>query len=340
MEMPATLPHPPVIAFESGVSARTQFILANEAWIESLPFNGMVINFPGSWSAMSPGAQVTYADARLWLTPLKAFNAGKENYLVIENDDPGDPFDDKAWATVVRNWTVIADVAEETGFKGILFDNEEYQGRWNNFPEDYTAAEAKRGLAAYQRQASLRGKQIGKAITRVFPKAQVAVAHGPYISAAGASKQPPAINMQVGDATDHELAGPFFTGIVAGLGSGTRAIDGGELYALRSDADFAASFSYRDSVLPSVMGWPIMPHVLAKWSARVDQAHIVYTDEFPTGFTQSPKTLTSTLRNALKHSEGAVFVYTDEGQFDWFTPGKVTRPWLDSVSAVTGITVP
>lgn len=114
MDMPATLDRPPIIAFMSSVSARTQFILENRAYIESLPFEGMVINIPASWNAMSPNAIVIEANVRELLAPLADFNAGKFNYLVIENDKPGDLFDDDACGQSTANWRTIAKVAAET----------------------------------------------------------------------------------------------------------------------------------------------------------------------------------------------------------------------------------
>jgi hypothetical protein len=332
MEMPLDLDRPPIIAFMSSVSARTQFILENRTYIETLPFEGMVINIPASWNAMTPGAVVREDDVREWLAPLTDFNANKFNYLVIENDKPGDLFDDPAWAQATANWRIIAQVAAETGFRGILFDNEEYQIHWDNFPDDVAPEGHARGVAAYQAQSQLRGAQIMQAVTDVFPAAQVAVAHGPYLSVPDSAAAPPGILLQAGGWDDQELMGPFFTGLVAGAARGTTVIDAGEIYTLRSAADFAESFAYRDS-LGGLIPWPTAPDVVANWSARVDAGHMIYTDTFPAGFSQTPATLTTTLQNALNHSEGAVFVFTEEAHADFFTPQSGAAPWIAAVAA-------
>ena len=137
---------PDLLLFMTSLSARTQFITQNEAHIDTLPFDGITVNIPAGWSAMSPGSCITRADLITWLEPLRAFNQGRANWLTIEVDDPGDVFNTAAWARVVQNWKLMAEVARDMGFDGILFDNEEYQGPWQNWPEDYPPDVVARGL--------------------------------------------------------------------------------------------------------------------------------------------------------------------------------------------------
>lgn len=333
MDMPATLDRPPIIAFMSSVSARTQFILENRAYIETLPFEGMAINIPASWNAMTPGVALTEADVREWLLPLSDFNIGKFNYLLIENDKPGDLFDNAAWSKATENWRILAKVAAETGFRGILFDNEEYQIHWDNFPDDVAPDGVFRGVAAYQAQAQLRGQQIMQAVVSVFPAAQVAVAHGPYLSTPRGDGAPPSIQLQAGDWQDQELSGPFFTGLLAGATPAMTVIDAGELYALRSDADFAQSYAYRNR-LGATIAWPTDPDIVKDWSERVDVGHMIYTDTYPPGFPQTPEILSATLRNALAHSKGAVFIFTEEDHADFFTPSANAKDWIAAIASV------
>ncbi len=331
MEMPLHLDRPPIIAFMSSLSARTPAILENRAYLETLPFEGMVINIPASWNAMTPGAVISTAEVRRWLLPLADFNADKFNYLVIENDRPGDLFDEAAWAQAIENWRIIAAVAAETGFRGILFDNEEYQGRWDNFPDDVAAGGASRGLVAYQAQAQLRGVQIMDAVTSAFPAVQMAVAHGPYLSVPDGPGRPAAMALQAGDWTDQELMGPFFTGLVTGAANSATVIDAGELYALRGKNEFAQSFDYRNG-LGVLIPWPVDADVVAGWSVRVDAGHMLYTDTFPAGFAQTPDTLTTTLQSAIPHSEGAIFIFTEEAHADFLTPDAGADAWIAAVA--------
>lgn len=335
MDMPATLDRPPIIAFMSSVSARTQFILENRAYIESLPFEGMTVNIPASWNAMTPGVIVTLADVREWLVPLANFNTGKFNYLIIENDRPGDLFDDAAWMQAIENWRTMAKVAAETGFRGILFDNEEYQGHWDNFPEDVASDGVSRGVNAYQAQAQLRGLQVMQAVQSVFPGAKVAVAHGPYLSVPRGAGAPPSIQLQAGDWQDQELMGPFFTGLVEGAAQPLTVIDAGELYALRSAEDFAQSLTYRNALGP-LIPWPTAPDVTKNWAQRVAAGHMIYTDTYPAGYTQSPQILATTIKNALPYSEGAIFVFSEVDHVDFFTPNAGADAWIAAIATAVG----
>jgi hypothetical protein len=315
---------PDLILFMTSLSARTQFITQNEAHIDTLPFDGITVNIPPGWSAMSPGNRVTRADLETWLEPLRAFNQGRDNWLTVHIDDPGDVFNDTAWTRVVQNWKLMAEVAKEKDFDGILFDNEEYQGRLLNWPEDYPPDVVARGLQAYQDQMSLRGRQIAEAVASVWDDAKIAFTHGPYISV----QQEPGAPNQWGDADQHELAGALFTGFLEGASANMRIVDGGELYSLRTADDYARFFDYRSNALPGQIDWNVDPDIIANWAARVDQTTIVYTDEYPPGVFLTPQTLVSTLLNAFDHSEGAVYLFTEEDNFDWLTPGELPADWL------------
>ena len=319
---------PEVLIWQAGLSSRTQFILPNAEHIEALPVDGIVIHVPASWSAMSPGVEVDAADLRGWVEPLAEFNAGMSNHLRITTDDPGDPFDDVAWARVAENWRVLAEEARAAGFEGLFYDDEEYFGEWQDFPEDYPAEAAERGLDAYRDQVALRGRQVMEAVMEAWPEAQVTWAHGPYLSVPGASEAVPAIGGQAGDWTLHELKGPFFTGMLEGLGPQGRLVDGGELYALRTEEEFAQSLAYRDD-LGARIPWDAP---VERWD-EVDQGHIVYTDEFPPGFAQDPESFEATLDAAIARSEGPVIVYSEVEQLDWLTPGALPAPWLDALEA-------
>ena len=80
-----------------------------------------------------------------WSRSDGAFENLTENYLLVVTDNPGDLFDDAAWNRVIENWRIVAEVANDVGFTGIQFDNEEYFGNWDDFPEDYSDEEAARG---------------------------------------------------------------------------------------------------------------------------------------------------------------------------------------------------
>ncbi|MGL5012086.1 MAG: calcium-binding protein [Paracoccaceae bacterium] len=319
---------PDLVLFVADVSARTQFITQNEAHIDTLPFDGIAVNIPQSWSAMSPDVSVTRADLEYWLEPLRSFNQGRNNWLTIEVDDPGDVFDDAAWARVVDNWRLMAEVARNLGFEGILFDNEQYQGKWQNWPEDYPPEAVAIGQDAYQAQTSLRGKQIAEAVASVWSDAKIGFAHGPYISVDPEPGRP----TQTGGAELYELYGPFFTGFAEGAGPAMRMVDGGEIYALRTAEEFQWFQDWRSNTVPQKIDWAVDPDLIANWDSRIDHATMVYTDEWPIGTPQTPDSLTSTLLNAFDNSEGTVYLYNERAHIDWLTAGQTPQEWLDAVS--------
>jgi hypothetical protein len=323
---------PDLVLFAPDVSARTQFITANEAHIDTLPFDGITVNIPQSWFSMSPDYVVTRADLETWLEPLRGFNADRNNWLTIVVDDPGDVFDDAAWSVVVENWRLMAEAARDLGFEGIMFDNEEYFGQWQNWPEDYPPEALAIGKEAYQAQTSLRGQQIAEAINSVWPDAKITFAHGPYVSVDPEPGRP----TQTGGAENFELYGPFFTGFAEGAGPNMRMVDGGEIYALRTAEEFQWFQDWRGTTAPASFDWAVDPDLIANWDARVDQAGLVYTDDWPIGTPQTPETLTSTLLNAFDYSEGTVYLYNEVAHIDWLTAGETAPEWLAAVTkAVT-----
>jgi hypothetical protein len=320
---------PDLILFTSAISARTQFVLPNADHIRSLPFDGFTVNIPQGWSAFSPDTRFTRADIRTWLDPLKDFSAGRDDWLTIYVDDPGDVFDDAAWADVIHNWTLLAAEAKRIGFEGILFDNEEYQGSWQRWPEGYTDAQIARGLEAYQDQTALRGRQIAEAVASVWSDAKIMVTHGPYVSAPYPNDRLP---NQWGDPEQNALYGAFFTGMAEGAGPDMQMIDGGELYALRTLEQFQAFHDFRAETLPGVIPWDVDPELLANWDAEVDQAVMVYTQDYPAGQGLTPETLVPTLLNAFDTAEGAVYLFSENlADFDWLTPGAMPPGWIAAV---------
>jgi hypothetical protein len=297
-----------------------------------------VVNVPDSWLLMNGEWVSEEAETRRWLEPLSgAFENLTENYILTQTDDPGDLFDDAAWAQVVDNWRILARVAEEVGFAGIQFDNEEYFDPWDDFPEDYGPDGVARGLEAYQAQASLRGREIAQAVAEVWPDAKLSVMHGPYLSVEGGPAEPPAIEAQAGGADQYELLGAFFTGLAEGAGPEMTIIDGGELYQLRSEAEFKAARDYRAETVPGLIDWEVDPALLEDWDGRIAFGNTIYTDEFPPGSVQDPESFEATLAAAIATSEELVVVFSEIGQFGWLERETLPPEWEQAVIAARGL---
>jgi hypothetical protein len=312
------------------LSDRTQSILRHIAYLESLPFDGMVVDIPGGMQTMA-GQPLEYELYFAgFLRPLRTgFRTLKHNFVRVQNNDPGDLFDDAAWTVTVENWRKLARATREAGFVGIFFDNEEYWNPWLNYPEDYDRPA--RSLGQYRTQAQLRGRQVMEAIVAEFPDIRIVFAHGPYLSE---PKTPQWLTRRtVNDASHYELLGPFFVGFVEGAGERAGVIDGGELYRYRTPADFARSYSWRKYAIASaeVNSRFIPPALRPLWPDRVGISFGVFNRSWPDPVrdTMNPSILRATLASAMRTADEYVWFYAERDE--WLLPPGVSSEWTDAV---------
>ncbi|MEM7737886.1 MAG: DUF4832 domain-containing protein, partial [Deinococcota bacterium] len=325
-----------IIYLQSSISARPldYTLLANINYVESLPFDGMVVNIPASWYAMS-GERWAYEDFYTdWLEPAEGlFQTFDHNFLKLHVDKPGDFFDDAAWDITVQNWRDLARAAHDVGFKGIFFDNEEYQDSLWTYPEDMAFA-ATTTLTEYRAQARLRGQQVMQAVTEVFPDIEILVLHGPYVSEPAT---PQAVSLfQVG-VNENDLRGDFFVGLLEAAGPQATVIDGGEVYQYRSQADFETSYQWRKTDIASeaVNAAFIPPALRSTWADKVDLSFGVYTYpwQLDRGFDMNPEIMETTLTHALRRADSYVWFYHEADTYgDWLTPEEpMQQDWINAV---------
>lgn len=311
------------------LTSRTPYIVENIDYIETLPFDGMVVNIAPSWEVML-GQPVSYDEIYgHWLQPLQGiFKKFTQNFVEVLIDDPGDVFDDAAWQITIDNWRAMAKATKDAGFVGIFFDNEEYKGRWLNYNEDYVNPE--HSLQEYQDQTRLRGQQIMDAVVAEFPDVVFLVYHGPYLSE---PKTPLDVIMgQSPPGDEADLSGPLFTGFLEGLGPQSQLIDGGEVYAYRTAEDFARSYEWRKNGLPSeaTNSSFITAADRAIWADRVGISYGVYNVPFPTQEqTMTPEIMRGALEQALRHADRYVWYYTYMD--NWLLPGDMPKCWTSAV---------
>ena len=314
------------------LSDRTQSVLRHIDYIESLPFDGMVVDVPGGMQLME-GKPLDYQlHFAGFLDPLRTgFRRFEHNFVRVQNNDPGDLFDDEAWSITVENWRMLARAARQAGFAGIFFDDEEYRDPWLNYPEDY--GRPSRPLKAYAAQAELRGRQIMTAVADEFPEIRVVFTHGPYIAE---QKTPRSVTRrQVNDASHYELLGPFFAGFVAATGEQARIVDGGEVYQYRSLDDFAQSYVWRKHGIadPRTNCQFIRDSLRTAWAQRVSIAFGIFNRSWPdtVADAMSPEILPATLASAMVVADEYVWFYAEREE--WLLPGGVPRAWIDAVAA-------
>ncbi len=309
-------------------TTRLPYLLEEREHIDTIPFDGFVVNIPASWMVMN-GLPMAKAEIDSWLQPLKgAYQHVNHNFVEIMIDDPGDVFDDRAWRITVENWRRMAAAARDAGFVGIFFDNEEYKETWLDYPEDYPGT--KRTLEEYRAQTQLRGRQIMEAIVSEFPEIVLVVYHGPYISEPKTPLEVIARQAPEPDGTD--LSGALFVGFLEGLGPKATLVDGGEVYAYRTLEDFQRSYDWRKYGMPSeeTDSELIPPSLRAVWPERVSIGFGLHNLPFPRDMTMSPRILRSALENALLTADDYVWLFTDRD--NWLIPGGMPRCWFEAVT--------
>lgn len=335
---PLVTTKPYAILYQAGGNSVSS-VVANAAYIESLPFDGIVIDSSGSSLTMQTTA-ISYSSFLNELTPLQnKFTRMDQNFLLVYTQDPGNLFDNAAWNIVIQNFRTLAKAAKAVGLRGIMFDNEAYYTNgdpskdWTRYPLHYTTAtNPRRTLNAYRDQARLRGKQIMQAMVAEYPNITFfGSLHGPYVSE---PLTPSSIlgDAGVGNASVHELYGPFFAGFVEGAGAQTTVIDGGEIYPDRSTQDFAGSYRWRKFDLASnATNAAFIPDILRgnAWSSKVNVSFGLYTNPNWNGIVMNDSIMKFTLTNALRRSDGYVWIFNEN--WPWLTPGGMQASWKTAI---------
>ena len=305
-------------------------IVNNIAHIESQPFDGMFINSVAGWNLMN-GQAVSYDSIYNEFSMLKgAFKKYTHNFIYIFINYPGDFWNDTAWAITAQNFANMAKVAKTLGFKGVVYDNEEYRPKkWLNYGESYR--NPKYDLLQHRDQVILRGKQIMEAMIKEFPGVEIFNYHGPYLSEPN-YRIPSIIFKQAGTWDQSELLGPFFVGMMLGRGDSATVIDGGEVYQYRTEKDFKNSYDIRKYEIASeeTNSWFIPYKLRRSWPNEINISFGVYNRQWLPDYPMDSKIMKTTLQNALKYTDKYVWYYTEDDS--WLEPGKMPKEWVDVVS--------
>ena len=310
-------------------------IRKNIEYIESMPFDGMFIHIPQSWQVMDGGKSLSYDSIYSEIGILnKAFKKFKYNYLYIFIKYPGDFWDDKVWEITAENYGKMARAAKEVGFKGIVYDNEEYgKGptikKWLNYGDEFYR-NPKYDLNQHRDQAMFRGKQVMVAMVEEFPQVEVFNFHGPYLSEPKTNREQ-IIKDQAANWTTRELLGPFFVGMLQGKGKKAKVIDGGEVYQYRTKEDFEISYQWRKFGIASeeTDSWFIPSGNRKTWPVDVEIAFGVYNRQWKEKYPMNPDIMRTTLENALGCTDKYVWYWTERDS--WFVPGAMSQEWIDAV---------
>jgi hypothetical protein len=360
----------PVLIVFATTHDTPSYIAQHLEWIESRPFDGLVINdYLGrnllntqpvksdAPNALDGTGAVTYDAAAHGLSPVKGvfrkfhYNFAKVNFSL--NGPPPLLNDEAGWMVVRASAANYAKAVADTGLAGIFFDNEGYihpplSGKKNGADywlyEDQIALAGQSPsavpLAAAVAMARQRGRELMQAFTRGYPAVTVIVTHGPY---EGCNAWKAATGHF---AMDHYLSGAFAAGMVEGASGAAKLVDGGEDYDLRTARDFSAAHEWRNGTgAGGITGLgsnkcPFMDAGLAgDWQGKVSVGFSVFDKEraSPTTNNWTPITdvagFRTTLANALRTTDRYVWLYT-EWQ-DWWGNDMEDRlqPWIKAIGA-------
>jgi hypothetical protein len=129
-----------------------------------------------------------------------------------------------------------------------------------------------------------------------------------------------------------KLRGPFSVGLIEGMASSTRFVDGGEVYAYRTVDDFRVSYDFRKYGIASPeTNCPFISNYLRPvWPLKVSIAFGVYNYPFA-GRAMTPAILRITLERALRRCDDYVWLYFENE--NWNAPGEIGQDWVDPVVA-------
>lgn len=318
------------MSYASGAELHATSIQQNISFIESLPFDGVIVKAPpSSYQVMNPYDVVSYDE--VYNDNLKhvrgIFQRFTHNYALIrEVADPGDFYDDAVWERVSANFGVFARATRDAGLRGIFFDNEVHTGDYLWDYELGAELKATYSKEEYAAKARERGRQVMSAVVSEFPNIEMTVLIGPYAS----EESNPWV--RPGDNNLYDLAGPFFAGMVeASVGTGARIVDGGEMYTLRTPEEFSHWADFRKNAIASAsLDSPNIPESLRPhWPQQVDVSFGVYTEDFREK-NMDPTVMRSTLENALRASDEFVWFYTESA--GWLSPpGPLGQAWMPAI---------
>ncbi len=309
---------------QASFRSRPEFVRDHFAHIETLPFDGMALSTV-TGAVLMNGTPRSYAEISADFAPLNGlvFTRMSHNFALVFVDRPADFFGD--WSATVENFRLLARVLREKGIAGIFFDNEEYAGKLFNYPDD--CSDLSKSLDEYRAQARLRGQQVMQAIVSEYPGIVVMAFHGPYSSFSGT---PAAVHRGQTDWQLDELRGPFSVGLIEGMDSRSRFVDGGEVYAYRSVADFQGSYDFRKTEIASAAAdCPFISGYLRPvWGQKVGLSFGLYNYGFG-GQAMNPTIMRTTLERALRRCDDFVWFYSED--LNWNAPGEVPQTWVTAL---------
>lgn len=313
----------------------TRFMGQNIARMEQLPFDGLVFHVNSSKGGTL--AWQAWGKRRFGLEEFKQavdesrrtrFRRFTDRFLRV-NVTPGtiDWYDDAAWATVLNNFGVAAQIARHCGCKGFMFDVEQYEAK----PFDFRQQKPRsgQGFAEYRRQVRQRRRSWMQEVNRHFPDITILLTFG-YAIAQPRGNQKDRLSASYG------LLADFLDGMLDACSEETRIVDACESsYAYKQPSEFEQAHA---TIRKQALSWTANPdryseHVRAGFGLWMDNDWRTkgwkVTDLSRNYFT--PGEFQAALRAALAASDEYVWVYTEQPR--WWTGEKLPQKYIEALKS-------
>lgn len=325
-------------------------LIKNHKTIEKLPFSGFVM-VGNSYTnrVMEANETLTYQEVWSEVKGLKNLYPNRHNFMQINIGFPADFWDDRAWNRVTQNFAVVAQVAQDLNFKGIVFDDEPYSKsalKMINFkfpnqeeiaknPKQYHAWEKKGSQSSWvdsnayrnpkynfeehSKKITARFKNIMQSMVTANPNLALLVYNGPSFSHENSNKKS-IIVTDVGLPREHEHLGAIYLGFKQGIDANATLHDMGESYRYREDKHFKNAYQWRkhdiakdtfNDDLNSSYQWTIPKEDRASWSSQSQVGFMVFNKGQESNYKEYDTRKKSTLADIKASLEKALH-YSDE----------------------------
>jgi len=296
--------------------------------IKTLPFDGLIFDIATpddrrglSWMVFREPINGTLLDEVRQQFDTYDWGQLTDNFLRVNIFNPELTWDD--WDIGLTNMTKITALAQDLGFKGIVFDTEQY-GAVDIF--DYPAQNVKepRPFDAYSELAFQRGIDAMQAIQEGYPDITV-------IYTLGITHRITWINSPLLDQHRYGLLVPFIEGMISVANPTVTLIDGYESsYLYRTEQEFSTAYKWiRGGVSTQLVdGERYREKMQAGFGLWIDPyCGDGGLPENGCGFTAEE--FEEALSLALTHSDKYVWLYNEH--IDWFGDKGIPSNWWESM---------
>lgn len=311
----------------------TKFMREHIGQMEQMPFDGLIFHVRSAqeknlaWEIWGNN-RFEVDDFKTALADLQStdFRRFTERFLRV-NVTPGniDWFDDAAWAVVLHNFGVAAQIAKAGNLKGFMFDTEQYKDHLFSYHQ--LANKETKSFAEYQLKVRQRGREWIQEINHWFPDITILLTYGYQIT------QPRAFEFSRSSGR-YSLLADFLNGVLDASADKTIIVDAWEsAYGYKSLEQFKQAY---DTIKVKSLEWTDSPE---KYRQHIHVGFGIMMDynwrKIPWNISDvsknyfSPAEFENSVRHALQTSDKYVWIYTEQPR--WWTNEKLPNDYIEAL---------